>query len=72
MRIIAPKTGKELEEAIKEIEDGTTIWGGLQPTLEQIAAYEEKEKATQGKIFSQSEMKGCYETDMVVKSKERK
>lgn len=39
VRVEFSHTKKELEEAIKEIESGKAVWGGIQPTKEQLDKY---------------------------------
>jgi len=60
-KIHLPRTQEELAECLELDRLGLAGHGDSPgPTIEQIAAYELKEKETQGKIFSQSEMKGCF------------
>lgn len=39
VRVILPRTKKELEEVTKLIEEGKAVWGGERPTQEQLDKY---------------------------------
>lgn len=71
-RIHLPKTQEELAECLELDRLGLAGHGDSpNPTPGQIAAYEEKEKSTQGKIFLQSEMKDCLGDDFITKGENK-